>query len=140
MKKLTLILTVCAIAAAVTLAPQDAQAKNKTEVTTFATATTNSTVVLAETGAFDGEYAKYDSVCVSTPSHQTGTVAIAADRAGYLQTLLTLFLTNTTASATVTNVDMSDIPVNGRLRFTFKQSGASTNVWSAISFFDGLNN
>lgn len=139
MHKLTLAVALCA-AVMLALAPVASVAKNLTEITTYSQATTN-TVALSDTptGAFDGEYVKYDTVCVSCPPLQTGQVTIAALRAGTYQTLATMNFTNLTSSAAVTTLDMADVPVNGRLRFTFRQFGASTNEWSAISFFDGLN-
>jgi len=135
MKKLTLFLAaLCVIACAAT-----SQAKNRSEVSTFDVATTNATDISADTGVYDGEYAAFDTVCLSAPANQTGTVTIAVLRGTVYQTLLTTNLVNTTAAATVTTVDMSDVPVNGRLKFTFKQDRASTNKWSAISFFTNLN-
>jgi len=135
MKKLTLsIAALCVIACAAIC-----QAKNRSEVCFFATATTNATDVSVNTGVYDGEYATFDTVCLSIPAAQTGTVTIAVLRGDTWQTLHTASLTNTTASSAVSTVDMSDVPVNGRLKYTFKQARASTNVWSAISFFKDIN-
>jgi len=135
MKRLTFILAaLCVIACAAT-----SQAKNRAEEFSFAVATTNSTDVLVDTGAYTGEFATFDTVYLSVPEHQTGTVSVAVMRGTVYQTLLTTNLVNTGESATVTSVDMSDTPVNGRLKFTFKQTRASTNVWSGISFFNSLN-
>ena len=82
-----------------------------------------------------GGWTTFDYVKVLVPANDTGTVVVTQAVMGRWQALTTLYITNATAVAAISDIEISDYPVVGNLKLTFDKEGSSTNSWQLLLLF-----